>query len=66
MKRVFRYLLAFEAADGSMNVVEFNVDKEFRQFQAELSAQGISSKLINERKLAELLYKKANYIDMKE
>lgn len=65
MKRVFRYLLAFEAADGSMNIAEFDVEEEFRNFQKELTTQGISSKLINERKLAELLYKKANYIDLR-
>ncbi|MFQ5673786.1 MAG: hypothetical protein ACE5G9_11880 [Nitrospinales bacterium] len=65
VKAVFRYLLAYETPEGVTNIVEFSDEAEYKDFQEELAKENISSRLINPRKLAELLYQKANYIDMR-
>jgi|GEM_PF-4653034 len=65
VKAVFRYLLSYETPDGVTNIVEFSDEAEYKNFQEELMKENIPSRLINPRKLAELLYQKANYIDMR-
>jgi len=65
VKAVFRYLLAYETSEGVTNVVEFGDEAEYKSFREELTKENIPSRLINPRKLKELLYQKANYIDMR-
>ena len=64
MKFIFRYLLAFEAVDGTLNVAEFASYEDYKEFEGELKAQGLPCKLINPRELASPDYKDANYIDL--
>lgn len=65
VKAVFRYLLTYETPEGATNIVEFSNDEEYQEFKEELDKQGISCRLINARKMKELLYKDASYIDMR-
>ena len=65
VKAVFRFLLAYETPEGTNNIVEFGNEEECLEFKDELTKENISSRLINPRKMSELLYKKANYIDMR-
>ena len=64
MKFIFRYLLAFEAVDGTLNVAEFGSYEDYKEFESELKAQDLPSKLINPREFASPDYKDANYIDL--
>lgn len=65
MKFKFRYLLAFEAVDGTLNVAEFCMYGEYKEFQSELNSQGLPNKLINPKEFRSPDYKNANYIDLK-
>ena len=65
VKAVFRYILTYNTPEGITNIVEFGNEIEYQEFKEELAKQDISSQLINPRKMKELLYKKANYIDMR-
>ena len=65
VKAVFRYILTYETPEGATNIVEFSNEAEYLEFKEELSQQNISSRLINARKMAELMYKNANHIDMR-
>ena len=65
VKAVFRYILTYNTPEGFTNIVEFGNEIEYQEFKEELAKQDISSQLINPRKMKELLYKKANYIDMR-
>ena len=66
MKRRFRFLLQFEAADGAKTVAEFNSNEEYLSFKQDLDAQGLSSKLVNEREFEGLKYKGAQYLDLRD
>ena len=65
VKAVFRYLLTYETPERTTNIVEFSNEEEYLEFKEELTKQNIFSRLINARKMKELLYKNANYIDMR-
>lgn len=65
VKRVIRFLLAFEAADGSMNVAEFGSHEEMASFQKELNPQ-FRQKILNPRELTLPTYQEANFIDMRD
>lgn len=65
MKFTFRYLLAFETANGKLNVAEFGNYEEYKEFESELNTQGLPSKLINAREFKSPDYKNANYLDLK-
>ena len=65
VKAVFRYLLTYETPEGNTNIVEFSNEEEYQEFKEELTNKNIPSRLINARKMRELLYKNANYIDMR-
>lgn len=65
MKFTFRYLLAFEAVDGSLNVAEFNMYDEYKEFAGELTKQGLFNKLINVKEFKSPTYKDANYLDLR-
>ena len=66
MKRRFRFLLAFDAADGSKTVAEFDSNEEYLQFKKDLESQGRAGRLINEREFETLKYKGANYMDLRD
>ncbi|MEC7640536.1 MAG: hypothetical protein VYC17_00120 [Nitrospinota bacterium] len=66
VKAVFRYILTYDTPEGGANIVEFGNEAEYKEFKEELTKQNIESRLINSRKMKELLYKKANYIDMRD
>ena len=65
MKFIFRYLLAFESADGTLNVAEFSMYNDYREFEGELAAQGLPCRLINPVEFRSPTYKNANYLDLK-
>ena len=65
MKRKFRFLLAFDSADGSKTVAEFDSNEEYLEFKKELDDKGAPNQLVNEREFQALKYKGANYIDMR-
>ncbi len=65
MKRKFRFLLAFDSADGSRTVAEFDSNEEYLAFKKELDDKGAPNQLVNEREFQALQYKGANYIDMR-
>ena len=65
MKRKFRFLLAFDSADGSRTIAEFDSNEEYLEFKKELDGKGVSNQLVNEREFQALQYKGANYIDMR-
>ena len=66
MKRMFKYLLAFESEDGSKTVAEFNSHEECQAFKKDLDEKGLSNQLVNERESQALQYKGASYLDMKD
>lgn len=51
MKRRFRFPLAFDSADGSKTVAEFNSNEEYLSFKKDLDGKGTTNKLVNEREL---------------
>ncbi|GJL77034.1 MAG: hypothetical protein NPINA01_00230 [Nitrospinaceae bacterium] len=65
MKRRFRFLLAFDSADGSKTVAEFDSNEEYLLFKKDLDEQGRNNKLVNEREFETLKYKGANYMDLR-
>lgn len=65
MKKTFRYLLAFESADGRLNVAEFGMYDEYKSFEEELNAQGLASRLINEKEFKSPGFQKVNYLDLR-
>ncbi len=66
MKRMFRYLLAFDAEDGTKTVAEFNSQHEYLSFKEELDQKGVPNRLVNEREFAGLQYKGAQYLDLRD
>ncbi|MFQ5451743.1 MAG: hypothetical protein ACE5E9_14030 [Nitrospinaceae bacterium] len=66
MKRMFRYLLAFDAADGTKMVAEFNSNDEYLSFKKELDTQGLPNQLVNEREFESLKYRGAGYLDLRD
>ena len=66
MKRMFKFFLAFDSADGSKTVAEFSSHGECMSFKEELDQSGQASKLVNERDCQALRYKGAQYLDMRD
>ena len=66
MKRRFRFLLAFDSAEGTQMVAEFNSNEEYLNFKRDLDEKGTENKLINEREFEGLKYKGAQYIDLRD
>lgn len=65
MKRSFRFLLAFDTADGSKVVAEFDSNEESLDFKKDLDEKGLTHKLVNEREFEGLKYKGAQYLVLK-
>ncbi len=65
MKKVFRFLLKFEAADGVTHIAEFGTLEDCRSFQKELDSENLPNKLVNVKELKAALYNKINYIDLR-
>ncbi len=65
MKKTFRFLLKFEAADGTPHIAEFGNLEECQSFQKDLDAEGLPNKLVNVKELKAALYNKVSYLDLR-
>ncbi|MBI4383235.1 MAG: hypothetical protein HY579_04280 [Nitrospinae bacterium] len=65
MKKTFRYLLAFESAEGITSVAEFSMYDDYKSFEEELGRQGLPSRLLNEKEFKSPEFQKANYLDLR-